>query len=118
MLEQEVVAWARAVRTPSEPPAPGLPSEDMVVRTTSGGGGTTLLLSGLGVGRAITNDATEEQLAEYGLAQPSMEISLTLWDGRMVRIDVGDRRPSGSDYCVRWPGTEAVASVDHTWCQV
>jgi hypothetical protein len=82
------------------------------------GGGITLLLSGPGADRVITNFATDEQLAEYGLAQPSMDIALTLSDGRTVRIDVGDSTPNGNNYYVRAPETNAVATVDHTWYEV
>ena len=45
------------------------------------GGGIPLLLSGPSVARVIAEGATEEQLATFGLAEPSMRITLTLFDG-------------------------------------
>jgi len=82
------------------------------------GGGITLLLSGPGADRVITNNATDEQLAEYGIAQPSMEITLTLLDGKILKIDVGDSTPNGINYYVRAPNSNAVATVDYTWYDV
>jgi hypothetical protein len=82
------------------------------------GGGIPLLLSGPGADRIITDNATAEQFAEYGLAQPRMEITLTMTDGQVMKITVGDATPSGINYYVRAPGTNAVATVDFTWYNV
>ena len=45
------------------------------------GGGIPLLLSGPGADRVIAQNATAEKLAEFGLNQPRMEITLTLGSG-------------------------------------
>ena len=79
------------------------------------GGGIPLLLSGPGADRVIKEDATAEELARYGLAQPAMEILLTLVDGDTLEIDVGDSTPNGINYYVKAPGSNAVALVDFTW---
>ncbi len=82
------------------------------------GGGIPLLLSGPGAARVITEDATDEQLAIFGLAQPSMQIILTLTDGDIVETDVGDKTPNGQNCYVRAPNSRAVALVDYTWYDV
>ena len=80
--------------------------------------GIEFLLTGPGAERVIAKDATEEKLAEFGLAQPQMEITLTLEDGNILNITVGDRTPDGINYYVQAPGTNDVALVDYTWYEV
>ena len=82
------------------------------------GGGIPLLLSGPGAERVIAKNATEEKLAEFGLTQPQMEIILTLEDGDILNIKVGDRTPDGNTYYVQAPGSNDVALVDYTWYEV
>lgn len=82
------------------------------------GGGIPLLLSGPGAERVIAKNATEEKLAEFGLTQPQMEIILTLEDGGILNIRVGDRTPDGNTYYVQAPGSNDVALVDYTWYDV
>lgn len=82
------------------------------------GGGIPLLLSGPGVSRVITESATKEQLAEFGLLQPQMKITLTLEDDSTLNIKVGDRTPGGNDFYVQAPDAKAIALVDHTWYEV
>ena len=82
------------------------------------GGGIPLLLSGPGAERVIAKNATEEKLAEFGLTQPQMEIILTLEDGNILNIKVGDRTPDGNTYYVQAPGSNDVALVDYTWYDV
>jgi len=82
------------------------------------GGGIPLLLSGPGAERVIAKDATEEKLAEFGLAQPQMEIILTLEDGDILNIKVGDRTPDGNTFYVQAPGSNDVCLVDYTWYEV
>ncbi|GAH73350.1 unnamed protein product, partial [marine sediment metagenome] len=65
------------------------------------GGGIPLLLSGPGAERVIAKNATPEKLAEFGLAQPQMEIILTLEDGAILNIKVGDRTPDGNAFYVK-----------------
>lgn len=82
------------------------------------GGGIPLLLSGPGADRVITENATDEQLAMFGLAEPSMIITLTLADESTMIINVGDRTPNGINYYVRAPNSRAVALVDYYWYNV
>jgi hypothetical protein len=82
------------------------------------GGGIPLLLSGPGVERVIAENATEEKLAEFGLTQPQMEITLTLEDGDILNIRVGDRTPDGTTFYVQVPDSNDVALVDYTWPEV
>ncbi len=82
------------------------------------GGGIELLLTGPGVERVIARNATEEKLAEFGLAQPQMEIILTLEDGDILNIKVGDRTPDGNAFYVQAPDSNDVALVDYTWYEV
>jgi len=82
------------------------------------GGGIPLLLSGPGAERVIARNATEEKLAEFGLAQPQMEIILTLEDGDILNIIVGDRTPDGDTFYVQAPNSNDVCLVDYTWYEV
>ena len=79
------------------------------------GGGIELLLTGPGAERVIARNATEEKLAEFGLTQPQMEITLTLEDGDILNITVGDRTPDGDAFYVQGPHSNDVALVDYTW---
>jgi len=88
------------------------------VDVTRWGGGIPLLLSGPGAERVIAKNATEEKLAEFGLAQPQMEITLTLEDGDILNIAVGDRTPDGNTFYVQVLGSNDVALVDYTWYEV
>ncbi len=82
------------------------------------GGGIPLLLSGPGAERVISKNTTEEQLTEFGLTQPQMEITLTLENGDILNIKVGDKSPDGINYYVQAPGSNDVALVDYTWYEV
>ena len=82
------------------------------------GGGIPLLLSGPGTERVIAENATTEKLAEFGLMQPQMEINLTLEDGDILNIKVGDRTPNANNFYVQAPDSNAVALVDYTWFEV
>ena len=82
------------------------------------GGGIPLLLSGPGIERVIAKNATEEKLAEFGLIQPQMEIILTLEDGDILNITVGDRTPDGNTFYVQVPSSNDVSLVDYTWYEV
>ncbi|MBI4296014.1 MAG: DUF4340 domain-containing protein [Chloroflexi bacterium] len=88
------------------------------VDTVRWGGGIPLLLSGPGADRKVTDNATQEQLAEFGLAQPQMEIVMTLKEGRTLSITVGDQTPDGNRHYVRAPNTNVVATVDGSWFEV
>ena len=82
------------------------------------GGGIPLLLSGPGAERVIAQNATEEKLAEFGLTQPQMEIILTLENGDVLNITVGDRTPDGNTFYVQAPRSTNVCLVDYTWYEV
>ena len=82
------------------------------------GGGIPLLLSGPGAERIIAKNATEEKLAEFGLAQPQMEIILTLEDGDILNITVGDRTPDGDAFYVQDLDSNDVYLVVYNWYEV
>lgn len=82
------------------------------------GGGVPLILSGPGADRVITRDATEQKLAEYGLSHPQMVIILTLEDGDVLKINVGDKVPDGTNYYVQSPNSNHVSLVDYSWYDV
>jgi len=82
------------------------------------GGGIPLLLSGPGAERIIAENATVEKLTEFGLIPPHMKITLTLENGDVLSIAVGDRTPSGDSYYVQAPDSNEVALVDYTWYEV
>jgi len=94
-------------------------AERSAVDSKRWGGGIPLLLSGPGAERIIAEDATEEKLTEFGIIpQPRMEIVLTLEDGNILNIAVGDRTPDGNAFYVRSPYSNDVALVDYTWYEV
>jgi hypothetical protein len=82
------------------------------------GGGIELLLTGPGAERVIAKNATEEKLAEFGLTQPQMEIILTLEDGNILNITVGDRTPDGNTFYIQAPNSNDVSLVDYLWYEV
>jgi len=82
------------------------------------GGGIPLLLSGPGAERIIAKNPTEEKLTEFGLTQPQMEITLTLEDGDVLNITVGDRTPDDNTFYVQGPNSNDICLVDYTWYEV
>ena len=82
------------------------------------GGGIPLLLSGPGSERLIAEDVTEEQLTIFGLAEPRMELVLTLENGDTINIAVGDSTPSGDAYYVKLVDSNDVYTVNYTWHDV
>jgi hypothetical protein len=82
------------------------------------GGGIPLLLSGPGAERVISRDATDAQLATYGLANPRMRIRLDLKNGRVIEAEVGDAVPAGGACYIRLAGSREVYTVDRTWYDV
>ncbi len=88
------------------------------VNETRWGGGIPLLLSGPGLDRVISENTTEEKLAEFGLTQPQMQITLTLENGNVMNIKVGDRVPDGHAFYVQAPDSNDVALVDYSWYYV
>ena len=92
--------------------------ENTQVNIKRWGGGIPLLLSGPGAERQIAENATEEKLAEFGLADPRMVVTLTLEDGEIMEIIVGDATPDRTAFYVQVPGSNDVAIVDISWYQV
>jgi hypothetical protein len=82
------------------------------------GGGIPLLLSGPGVARVIAENATQEQLTEFGITNPQMEIVLNLGNERMLYIQVGNTTPDGSNFYIKAPKANDVATVDISWYEV
>ncbi len=82
------------------------------------GGGIELLLTGPGAERVIARNATEEKLTEFGLTQPQMEIILTLEDGDILNITVGDRTPDGDAFYVQDLDSNDVYLVVYNWYEV
>jgi hypothetical protein len=82
------------------------------------GGGIPLLLSGPGADRVINRDASPQKLEEYGITNPKMLITLELNDNTVMKIAVGDATPDGSNYYVKAPDFNGVATVDASWYQV
>jgi hypothetical protein len=82
------------------------------------GGGIPLLLSGPAATRTIAEQATEQQLAFFGLDEPRMHINLTLDNGDNIRIEVGDRTPNAQGDYIRRAESTDVYTVDYTWHDV
>jgi len=93
-------------------------AEKTEVDMTRWGGGIPLLLSGPGAERIIAKNPTEEKLSEFGLTQPQMEITLTLEDGDVLNITVGDRTPDDNTFYVQGPNSNNICLVDYTWYEV
>jgi hypothetical protein len=82
------------------------------------GGGIPLILSGPSADRVITEDVTDEQLKVYGLFEPSMEITLTLANGDVLKIEAGDSTPNRQNYYIRVSNSNTIATIDASWYQV
>ncbi len=82
------------------------------------GGGIPLLLSGPGLDRVIAQNISAEQMAKFGLTEPRMKIILTMENGDIVNINVGDSTPDNTNFYVQVPDANSVATVDITWYQV
>ena len=82
------------------------------------GGGIPLLLSGPAANRAIAEEASADQLAEYGFESPTMLISIELLDGRTIDVEVGGQSITGDAYYIRRSGSNTVYTVDFTWFNV
>ncbi|MBI2957850.1 MAG: DUF4340 domain-containing protein [Chloroflexi bacterium] len=78
-------------------------------------GGIPLLLNGPKTERIIARDASPDLLAKFGLTQPQMTIVLTLKNGAILNIAVGDQVPNGSAFYLRVPNSNDVATVDNSW---
>jgi len=79
------------------------------------GGGIPLLVSGPFMDKIVAEDATEERLADFGFAPPSMKITLTARDGAITNIEVGDAKPDGSAYYIRLAASNNVYTIAYEW---
>ncbi len=93
-------------------------AENSPVDVTRWGGGITLLLSGPGVIRILSENTSDDKLAEFGIADPLMTVNLTLLDGYQINILVGDIAPDGLSFYMLAPRTRDVALVDISWYEV
>lgn len=82
------------------------------------GGGVPLILSGPQASRAIVSDATDEQIATYGLAEPRMLITIGTESDERVQVEIGDRTPVGDAYYFVVSGTRDVYTIDYSWHEV
>jgi hypothetical protein len=82
------------------------------------GGGIPLLLSGPGAQRLIFQDVTDAQLVEYGFNAPNLTATLTLSDGSIYEIQVGDSSPDGTNYYVRLTSNHDIYTVDKSWYEI
>jgi hypothetical protein len=98
------------------------PQYSSVNATAFGGSGPALIVSGPAASRDL-GYATDEQLAEYRLTNPSMKVIVIYKDpnkdtAETIEADVGDKTIDGTNYYVRAPGSNQVALVDYTWYEV
>ena len=82
------------------------------------GGGIPLLLSGPGATRLIIQGASTAQLQQYGFNTPNMTANLTLTDGTIYNVLVGDSNPEVTTYYVKLTSNNDVYTVDKSWYDV
>jgi hypothetical protein len=82
------------------------------------GGGIPLLLSGPGAIRLILQDATPAQLTQYGFNTPNMTLTLTVTDGTVYDVLVGDTNPNGIACYMKLASNNDVYTVDKSWYDV
>ncbi len=81
-------------------------------------GGITTLLSGPKAARILEEEVAEEASGLYGLNDPDTSITLTLRDGKVQSIKLGDQTPDGNRHYSSIEGTENLVLIDATWGQV
>ncbi len=100
------------------PTVPGGPDGPMV-DNQRWGGGIPLLLSGPGANRLILQNATDDQLAQYGFDAPNFTATLTLDnDSKIYEVQVGDLTPDGTNYYTRLTSSGDIFTVDKSWYDV
>lgn len=68
--------------------------------------------------RLIIQNATSEQLQQYGFNTPTMTLKLTLDDGTVYNVLVGDSNPSAAATYVKLTDNNDVYTVDISWYNV
>ena len=91
---------------------------DVQVDRSRWGGGVPLILSSPQANRALVTSATDDQLADYGLTDPSMVITLSTDSGVQIDIELGDQTPVGNAYYIRRADSRDVYTIDHSWYDV
>jgi hypothetical protein len=79
------------------------------------GGGIPLILSGPYMDRKIKEDATEEQLEDYGFNPPGIKLTITKEDQEVINVELGDAVPDGSAYYIRLAGSNDIYTVLESW---
>jgi len=82
------------------------------------GGGVPFILSGPYMERQIAEDATEEQLENFGLIPPKIRLTLTKEDEEIIRVELGNAVPGGSAYYLRLADSNDVYTIDYSWHNV
>lgn len=71
--------------------------------------GVTSTLSSLNADRVIEEKAAD--LKPFGLADPALEVGVTLKDNKVSQLQIGDPTPSGSDYYAKLAGDLRVFTI-------
>jgi hypothetical protein len=82
------------------------------------GGGIPLLLSGPKAMRLILQNAPSEKLSEYGFDAPNMNVMLTLLNGTIYNVEVGNSNPEDTSYYIKLTENNDVYIVDKSWYDV
>jgi hypothetical protein len=81
-------------------------------------GGVPLLLSRPTPERLVAENANAQKLTDYGLTQPSIELTLKTDANETVDINIGDLVPDKHGFYAQVPGSNNVAVVDVSWYNV
>ena len=79
-------------------------------------GGITTLLGGPQTQRRLTDEIGDP--AEFGLDDPNLSVRMTLRDGSLVGLDMGDLSPDGRGHYARLHGFPQLVMVDSSWGDV
>ncbi len=82
------------------------------------GGGIPLLLSGPRASRLIYQNAPSEKLTEYGFDTPNLTATITLANGTVYDVQVGNSNPEGTTYYIKLTENDDVYIVDKSWYDV
>ncbi|NQW18847.1 MAG: DUF4340 domain-containing protein [Chloroflexi bacterium] len=79
-------------------------------------GGMIFLLGGPKVQRILTEEVSDDSL--FGLRDPGLVVDLTLRDGSVVAMELGNLTPDGNGQYARMVGFPQLALVDSSWGSV